>query len=90
MCTAIRCLIRFYCTAASDLIFSTEDMAFEFKKAFQKATELRSLTFAQQWTMTDDSVFNSEQPVQENKCSDPLMFSLTYKFNLNSIQNLYD
>ena len=43
--------------------FSTEDMAFEFKKAFQKATELRSLTFAQQWTMTDDSVFNSEQPV---------------------------
>ena len=37
-------------------------MAFEFKKAFQKATELRSLTFAQQWTMTDDSVFNSEQP----------------------------
>ena len=50
-------------TDRRSLDFSTEDMAFEFKKAFQKATELRSLTFAQQWTMTDDSVFNSEQPV---------------------------
>ena len=42
-------------------------MAFEFKKAFQKATELRSLTFAQQWTMTDESVFNSEQPVMASE-----------------------
>ena len=30
-------------------------MAFEFKKAFEKATELRSLTFAQQWTMSANS-----------------------------------
>ena len=39
-------------------------MAFEFKKAFEKATELRSLTFSQQWTMSDDSIFTSEKPVQ--------------------------
>ena len=37
-------------------------MAFEFKKAFEKATELRSLTFSQQWTMSDDSIFTSEKP----------------------------
>ncbi len=44
-------------------LFSTEDMSFEFKKAFAKATELRSLTFSQQWTMTDDSIFTTETPV---------------------------
>jgi hypothetical protein len=38
-------------------------MSFEFKKAFAKATELRSLTFSQQWTMTDDSIFTTETPV---------------------------
>ena len=43
--------------------FSTEDMSFEFKKAFAKATELRSLTFSQQWTMTDESIFTTETPV---------------------------
>jgi hypothetical protein len=32
-------------------------MAFEFQKAFHKATELRSLTFSQQWTMSDDSIY---------------------------------
>ena len=53
-----------FSTQIIHLHFSTEDMAFEFKKAFEKATELRGLTFAQQWTMTDESVFNSEQPVQ--------------------------
>lgn len=42
---------------------STEDMSFEFKKAFAKATELRSLTFSQQWTMTDESIFTTETPV---------------------------
>ena len=44
-------------------VFSTEDMSFEFKKAFEKATELRSLTFSQQWTMSDDSIFQSEHPI---------------------------
>ena len=44
-------------------VFSTEDMSFEFKKAFAKATELRSLTFSQQWTMTDESIFTTESPV---------------------------
>ena len=39
-------------------------MAFEFQKAFAKATELRSLTFSQQWTMSDDSIFNKETSVQ--------------------------
>jgi hypothetical protein len=38
-------------------------MSFEFKKAFAKATELRSLTFSQQWTMTDESIFTTETPV---------------------------
>jgi len=38
-------------------------MSFEFKKAFAKATELRSLTFSQQWTMTDDSIYATEMPV---------------------------
>ncbi|CAB4063974.1 unnamed protein product [Lepeophtheirus salmonis] len=43
---------------------SVEDMAFEFKKAFEKAAELRSLTFSQQWTMSDDSIYNKETSVQ--------------------------
>eukprot|EP00096_Caligus_rogercresseyi_P008030 TRINITY_DN2629_c0_g1_i2.p1 TRINITY_DN2629_c0_g1~~TRINITY_DN2629_c0_g1_i2.p1 ORF type:complete len:326 (-),score=66.42 TRINITY_DN2629_c0_g1_i2:44-1021(-) len=43
---------------------SVEDMAFEFKKAFEKAAELRSLTFSQQWTMSDDSIYNKESSVQ--------------------------
>ena len=34
-------------------ISSTEDMSFEFKKAFEKATERRALTFNQQWAMSD-------------------------------------
>ena len=34
-------------------ICSTEDMSFEFKKAFEKATERRALTFNQQWAMSD-------------------------------------
>ena len=50
-------LLSFLC------VFSTEDMSFEFKKAFEKATELRSLTFSQQWTMSDDSIFQSEHPI---------------------------
>ena len=28
-------------------------MSFEFKKAFEKATERRALTFNQQWAMSD-------------------------------------
>ena len=58
-------------------------MAFEFKKAFQKATELRSLTFAQQWTMTDDSVFNSEQPAM---ASGKKFFLIVMKFCSNKIR----
>lgn len=54
------CLINLHLSGS---IFSTEDMSFEFKKAFAKATELRSLTFSQQWTMTDDSIFTTETPV---------------------------
>jgi len=42
---------------------STEDMSFEFRKAFEKATKDRALTFSQQWTMTDESIFQSEHPV---------------------------
>ncbi len=47
----------------SCLIESTEDMSFEFKQAFAKATELRSLTFSQQWTMSDDSIYTTESAV---------------------------
>ena len=32
-------------------------MSFEFRKAFEKATKDRALTFSQQWTMTDESIF---------------------------------
>ena len=45
-------------------IYSTEDMSFEFKKAFEKAVEKRSLTFNQQWAMSDMAIFSSEAPVQ--------------------------
>ncbi len=38
-------------------------MSFEFKKAFEKATEKRGLTFNQQWAMSDDTIFSSEHPV---------------------------
>jgi len=38
-------------------------MSFEFKQAFAKATELRSLTFSQQWTMSDDSIYTTESAV---------------------------
>ena len=43
---------------------STEDMSFEFKKAFEKAVEKRALTFNQQWAMSDMAIFSSEAPVQ--------------------------
>ncbi len=58
-------MIFMYCIISVCLLFfSTEDMAFEFKKAFEKATEIRSLTFPQQFTMADESIYNSEIPVQ--------------------------
>lgn len=64
---------------------STEDMAFEFAKAFEKATELRSLTFAQQWTMSDESIFNSEMPVQMG------LFNVApgKKFSIRQLQGTY-
>jgi len=83
-----RWVFKIMCSRGVDdscLLESTEDMAFEFKKAFQKATELRSLTFAQQWTMTDDSVFNSEQPVMMG------LFNVApgKKFSIRQLQGTY-
>jgi len=83
-----RWVFKIMCSRGVDdscLVESTEDMAFEFKKAFQKATELRSLTFAQQWTMTDDSVFNSEQPVMMG------LFNVApgKKFSIRQLQGTY-
>ena len=51
-------------TTVGIYIYSTEDMSFEFKKAFEKAVEKRSLTFNQQWAMSDMAIFSSEAPVQ--------------------------
>ena len=51
-------------TTVGIYLYSTEDMSFEFKKAFEKAVEKRSLTFNQQWAMSDMAIFSSEAPVQ--------------------------
>jgi len=60
-------------------------MAFEFQKAFHKATELRSLTFSQQWTMSDDSIYFSEAPVQMGLFNVPP----GKKFSIRQLQGTY-
>ena len=58
-------------------------MSFEFKKAFAKATELRSLTFSQQWTMTDESIFTTESPVSM------ALFNVPPGYTQPSVVNLF-
>jgi hypothetical protein len=65
--------------------FSTEDMSFEFKKAFQKATEKRSLTFNQQWAMSDMAIFSSESPVHMALYNVPP----GKKFSIRQLQGTY-
>ena len=66
-------------------VCSTEDMSFEFKKAFEKATEKRALTFNQQWAMSDMGIFNSESPVSMSLFNVPP----GKKFSLRQLQGTY-
>jgi len=64
---------------------STEDMSFEFKKAFEKATERRALTFNQQWAMSDIGIFGSEAPVTMSLYNVPP----GKKFSIRQLQGTY-
>ncbi len=64
---------------------STEDMSFEFKKAFEKATERRALTFNQQWAMSDMGIFSSEAPVTMSLYNVPP----GKKFSIRQLQGTY-
>ena len=52
---------------------------------FAKATELRGLTFNQQWTMSDDSVYNKETSLLM------ALFNVTpgKKFTIRQLQGMY-
>ena len=67
------------------LYCSTEDMSFEFKKAFDKATERRALTFNQQWAMTDIAIYSSESPVNMALYNVPP----GKKFSIRQLQGTY-
>ena len=60
-------------------------MSFEFKKAFEKATEKRALTFNQQWAMSDMGIFNSESPVSMSLYNVPP----GKKFSIRQLQGTY-
>ncbi len=60
-------------------------MSFEFKMAFAKATELKSLAFPQQWTMSDDSAFTSESTVSMALFNVPA----GKKFTIRQLQGTY-
>eukprot|EP00093_Oithona_nana_P014425 14425.XXX_390757_395641_1 [CDS] Oithona nana genome sequencing. len=83
-----RWVFKIMCTRGYDdscLIESTEDMSFEFKKAFDKATERRALTFNQQWAMTDIAIFSSESPVNMALYNVPP----GKKFSIRQLQGTY-
>ena len=60
-------------------------MSFEFKKAFDKATERRALTFNQQWAMADIGIFSSEAPVSMSLYNVPP----GKKFSIRQLQGTY-
>merc|ERR1712203_391266 len=60
-------------------------MSFEFKKAFEKATERRALTFNQQWAMSDIGIFSSEAPVTMSLYNVPP----GKKFSIRQLQGTY-